>query len=230
MNVSATGLTKASGAAAAIAGAIFITVQIGHPPFDSFTTETTQWVARSSAKIVMAALALAGITGMYLNQYRKAGLIGLVGYMTFATGYLALLSVEVIAAVVLPSLVDTQPGFVNDVVIAAGGGTPNGDIGAVQTLLNLAGAGYILGGLIFGVALFRTGVLFRWAAVLLAVSTAGTAALAVLPEAFNRPFAVPEGIALIGLGFSLWRTQRSTAPTTSTTSPTIAPAEPAAVR
>jgi hypothetical protein len=51
----------------------------------------------------------------------------------------------------------------------------------------------------------RTGVLARWAAALLAVSTVATAALAVLPEAFNRPFAVPEGIALIGLGVSLWR-------------------------
>ena len=32
-----------------------------------------------------------------------------------------------------------------------------------------------------------------------------TAALAVLPESFNRPLAVPTGIALIGLGVSLWR-------------------------
>ena len=67
----------------------------------------------------------------------------------------------------------------------------------------------MLGGLIFGIALFRTGVLARWAAVLLAVSTVGTAALAVLPQAFDRPMAVPEGIALIGLGVSLWRTQTS---------------------
>ena len=29
--------------------------------------------------------------------------------------------------------------------------------------------------------------------------------LAVLPESFNRPMAVPVGIALIGLGVSLWR-------------------------
>jgi hypothetical protein len=75
----------------------------------------------------------------------------------------------------------------------------------MQVVLNLGGAGYILGGLIFGIALFRTGVLARWAAALLAVSTLGTAALAVLPESFNRPLAVPEGIALIGLGVSLWR-------------------------
>jgi hypothetical protein len=75
----------------------------------------------------------------------------------------------------------------------------------MQVVLNVAGAGYILGGLLFGIALFRTGVLPRWAAALLAVSTVSTAALAFLPEAFNRPFAVPEGIALIGLGVALWR-------------------------
>jgi hypothetical protein len=45
------------------------------------------------------------------------------------------------------------------------------------------------------------------------VSTIGTAALAVLPEAFNRPLAVPEGIALIGLGVSLWRNPRESAAT-----------------
>ena len=227
MNVTATGLTKGAGAAAVVAGAIFITVQIGHPPFDSFTTETTQWVARSCAKTVMTAMALAGITGMYLHQYRKAGLLGLVGYLVFAAGYLAMFSVEVIAATVLPSLVDTQPGFVNDVVAASGGGTPSGDIGGLQTLFNFTGAGYLLGGLIFGIALFRTGVLARWAAALLAVSTVGTAALAVLPESFDRPFAVPEGIALIGLGVSLWRTQRGTA---RTVTPALSPVERPAVR
>src|SRR5690606_15522448 len=118
---------------------------------------------------------------------------------------LAMFSVEVIAATVLPNLVDTEPGFVNDVVSAAAGGHPDGDIGALQTLFNVAGAGYMLGGLLFGIAMFRARVLPRWASALLAISTVGTAALAALPDSFNRPFAVPEGIALIALGVSLWR-------------------------
>ena len=206
MNITATGLIKAAGAAAAVAGAIFIAVQINHPASDTFTTETTQWVARECAKVVMAALALAGITGMYLRQYRKAGLLGLVGYLVFATGYLAMFSVEVIAAVVLPNLVDSEPGFVDDVVAVANGGVANGDIGGLQILFGLMGAGLILGGLVFGIAMFRTRVLARWAAALLAVSTGALAALVVLPESFNRPFAVPVGIALVGLGVSLWRT------------------------
>ena len=234
MTVTATGLTKAAGAAAAAAGVIFIAVQIGHPATGSFTTETTQWVVRECAKIVMIALALAGITGMYSRQYRQAGLLGLVGYLLFAAGYLALFSVEVIAAAVLPNLVDSEPGFVNDVVAAANGGAPNGDIGGLQTLFDLSGAGYILGGLVFGVALFRTRVLARWAAALLAVSTVATATLAVLPESFNRPFAVPEGIALIALGVSLWRNPRDShqaAPATSSANAlTGSPVEMSAVR
>jgi hypothetical protein len=205
MNVTASGLTKAAAAAAAVAGSIFIAVQIGHPAMDTYTTQTDEWVVRCSAKAAMAALALAGITGMYLRQYRKAGLLGLVGYLLFAVGYLAMFSVEIIAVTVLPNLVDTEPGFVNDVVAAAAGNTPNGDIGNAQTLFNLTGVGYLVGGLVFGIALFRTRVLARWAAILLAVSTSATASLAVLPDSFSRPLAVPEGIALIALGVSLWR-------------------------
>jgi hypothetical protein len=224
MNVTTTGLTKAAGTAAAAAGAIFIAVQIGHPGFDTYTSQTTEWVVRCSAKTVMAALALAGLTGIYLHQHRKAGLLGLVGYLVFAAGYLAMLASEVIAVFVLPQLVDSQPGFVNDVIVASGGGHPIGDIGGIQTLFNLSGALYLGGGLLFGIALFRTAVLARWAAVLLAVSTVGTAALAVLPEAFDRPMAVPEGIALIGLGVSLWRTQRQAAPAAPAVSPVPQPA------
>jgi hypothetical protein len=46
---------------------------------------------------------------------------------------------------------------------------------------------------------------------LLALATVSTAALAVLPMSFNRPFAVPAGVALIGLGVSLWHSQQARA-------------------
>ena len=49
--------------------------------------------------------------------------------------------------------------------------------------------------------------------MLLAYGTTSALALAVLPESFNRPFAVPTGVALIGLGVSLWRDQRRPAET-----------------
>ncbi|MBO0844712.1 MAG: hypothetical protein J2P22_04780 [Nocardioides sp.] len=211
MTVTTTGLTKAAGIAAAAAGAIFIAVQINHPPTDSYLTETDQWAIRCAAKAVMTAFALAGITGIYLRQVRQMRMLGLVGFVLFAAGYLLMLPTEVMAALVLPALTHTNPAFVNDVVVASTGGHPIGGIGHLQILFNLTGACYMLGGLVFGIALFRAGVLARWAAALLSVSTVATAALAVLPESFNRPMAVPEGVALIGLGISLWRDQRNAA-------------------
>jgi hypothetical protein len=220
MTITAATLTRAAAAAAAVAGTIFIAVQINHPPMEVASVETTQWVLRSCAKAVMSALALAGITGMYLRQHRQTGLLGLAGYLIFAAGYLVLFSVEVIAAAVLPGLTGTEPGYVNDVIVSAAGGATTGHIGGMQTVLNLSGIGYIVGGLVFGVALFRARVLARWAAALLAVGTVATAALAVLPESFNRPLAVPVGIALIGLGVSLWRNHQDSATGTPFTSPT----------
>ena len=226
MNVTSSGLIKAAGVAAAIAGSIFVAVQVNHPAEAAFDTETTEWVMRCSAKWVMSVLALAGIAGMYLRQHRQAGLLGLVGYVVFTLGYLTLFAVQVIATAVLPALLDSNPGYVMDVVNAAAGGKPVGDIGGMQVVLNVAGAGYVLGGLLFGIALFRTAILPRWASALLAVSTVSTAALAVLPDAFNRPFAVPEGIALIGLGVALWRNPRD-ADDTVDTAPADTVLEPA---
>ncbi len=224
MTVTTTGLTRAAAAAAAVAGAIFIGVQINHPAMDVSSVETTEWALRNVAKVVMAALALAGITGMYLHQVRQMGVVGLVGYVLFSAGYLVMLSIAFLAAFVLPTVADTAPAYVQDILTAAEGGSPNGDIGLMQTGFALSGVGYMLGGLMFGFALFRAGVLARWAAALLAVATAGTVALSVLPASFDRPFAVPTGIALIGLGISLWRTQGQT------TSPDAAPSERQPVR
>lgn len=211
MTISTTTLTRAAGIAATTAGAIFIAVQINHPPMDSFLTATNDWVVRCIAKAFMCALALAGITGMYLRQIRQMRVLGFVGYLLFAAGYLLMFATVVMAAAFLPALTHTAPHFVNDVVVANEGGTATGAIGHLPVLFNITGASYMLGGLIFGIALFRARVLPRWAAALLAVSTIATAALAVLPESFNRPLAVPEGLAMLALGISLWRDQRNAA-------------------
>ena len=211
MTVTTTGLTRAAGISAAAAGLIFVGVQINHPHLDVSSIATTEMAVRSTAKLVMGALALAGITGMYLRQVREAGVLGLVGYLLLSAFYLVLMPVEFTAAYVLPALADTAPDYVSDVLAASTGGTTTGDIGALQTVFVVSGVLYIAGGLVFGIALFRAGVLARWAAALLAVGTVATLALAVLPESFDRPLAVPTGVALVGLGISLWRDQRRSA-------------------
>ena len=215
MTITTTGLTRAAGLSAAVAGLLFIAVQINHPPMDVASVATTEWVVRNSAKVVMGALALVGITGMYLRQVRQVGLLGLIGYLLFGAGYLLMFGTEVISAYVLPGLVNVAPGYVNDILVAAAGGTPVGDIGAMKTVLAVTGVGYMVGGLIFGIALFRARILARWAARSSPWAPIATVSLAVLPESFNRPMAVPVGIALIGLGVSLWRNQRTQTPQTA---------------
>jgi len=221
MTITTATLTRAAAVAAAAAGAIFIAVQIGHPPMDVASVTTTEWVVRNTAKVVMAALALAGITGIYLRQVKQAGLLGAVGYAVFAAGYLTIMAVAFISAYVLPSLAGTAPGWVDDVLAAASGGTVSGDIGYLQTVIQVEGFLYLGGGPLFGVALLRARVLARWAAALLAAGTVATLAIPLLPQSLERPFAFPTGIALIGLGYSLWRTvsASATSPQTTITAP-----------
>jgi hypothetical protein len=85
------------------------------------------------------------------------------------------------------------------------------NLGALPVLYALAGFGYVLGGLLFGIATFRAGILPRWAAGLLAVGAVAPFVLAQLPHPLDRTFAVPVGIALAWLGYALWSERREQA-------------------
>jgi len=211
MTITTTTLTRAAGLSAVAAGLLFCAVQIGHPNVDLALVTTTEWKVRQTVKVVMAALSLAGITGIYLRQVKQTGVVGLIGYLTFAVGYLIMLSSEVIGLVVIPSIAGSSPGYVSDVLAAATMGHPVGDIGLMQTLSAAGGFTFIGGGLFFGIALFRANILARWAAVVLAAGSVATIAIPLLPQLNQRLFAIPTGIALIGLGYSLWRDQRTPA-------------------
>jgi hypothetical protein len=136
--------------------------------------------------------------------------------MSCSAGYLLIFATTLITAYALPSLADTNPGYVNDVLAAATGGTASGDIGLLGSVLQVQGIAYLAGGLVFGIALFRARVLARWAAVLLAVGGLVSALLTVMPDAFYRFLAFPNGIAMVALGYSLWRTARTDATTLPT--------------
>ncbi len=226
VNVSTDRLTATAGLCAAAAGAIFIGVQINHPPADVAHLLTTEMTIRESAKVLICVLALAGFTGMFASHRSRLARLGRAGYGLLTVGYIAMLAVECIVGYYLPTVAHSNPGYVQHVINGAMGHGPSGGIGLMQELFIVTGIGYSLGGLLFGVALFRAGVLARWAALLLAYGTASALALSVLPESFDRPFAVPTGVALIGLGVSLWRGQRTQAPTADTPTATWA-AQPA---
>jgi hypothetical protein len=92
------------------------------------------------------------------------------------------------------------------------GHTGGVDLGVLPTLFSVGvGISYMLGGLLFGLATFRAGVLPRLPAVLLATASALTPLAALLPHAEQRYAAVPVALALAWLGYALWSERRASA-------------------
>lgn len=204
MTVTARGLVAASGLSAVAAGVLFIGVQIGHPHLDATTIRTPEVVVRSTLKLLMAVFALIGIAGMYLSRIRRNGWPGLIGFVLLSAGYLCIAGTAFASAFVLPAVALADPGYVDDMIAVATGQAPAGDIGSYEVIARIQDAGFLVGGLVFGVALFRAGVLWRWACLLLAAGGVVTIGLSLLPDAFYRLLAFPNGIAMIGLGLSLF--------------------------
>ncbi len=224
MTITATSLTRAAGAAAVAAGVLFVGVQVSHPELDATSITTTEVYVRDQLKVLMAVLGLVGITGMYLSQIRRNGVLGLIGYVLLAAGYLLIMCGVYVAAYVLPEIADANRGYISDyIAIDAGRGAAEGSIGAMETVIRLRGLTYLAGGLVFGIALYRANVLARWACALLAVGGVVSVVLSLMPDAFYRLLAVPNGIAMIGLGYSLWRTARTAAAMEASVEPSREP-------
>ena len=210
MTITTTNLSRAAGVAAIVGGLLYLGVQINHPHLDLDFISTTEWKLRQSMKVCFATLSLAGITGMYLRQVRRTGVLGLLGYLALALGFVFMVSIELTGAIVLPAIAQSSPDYVTDVLaVAVPGGHAAGDIGLMGLLIKLDGMLYLAGGLLFGIALLRARILARWAAALLALGAVATLTIPLLPQVNFRLFAIPTGVAMVGLGCSLWRDQRT---------------------
>ena len=116
---------------------------------------------------------------MYLRHRRQFGLLGLVGYLVLSAGYLAMFGARVHRRLrPADASRSSNPGYVQRRPRAAMGHGPSGDIGTMQSLFLVMGIGYSLGGLLFGIALFRARRPARWASALLAYGTVSALALA----------------------------------------------------
>jgi len=209
ITITTTTLTRAAAVAAVGGGLLFLGVQIGHPHLDAAFATTPEYVVRQSMKIGFAALSLIGVTGMYLRQVTRAGVLGLLGYLLLGTAFLAMTAVEVMGVVAMPVLAHSAPAYVNDVFAIATQHAATGDVGLFAPLNTVAGMSLVAGGLLFGIALVRAHVMTRWPAALLAVGVVATLLIPALPQVNARLFAVPIGVALVGLGVALWRSERT---------------------
>jgi len=203
--ITTTKLIQAAGIAALVAGALFLLPQFIHPEDQVAQVTTTGWAVAHLVNTTMAVLALIGVTGLYLRQVRETGVLGLIGFVLLGVGFLMIAMVSFAEAVILPQIADVAPRYVNDFLATLVGGDVKGDVGRLGLANGVAAVTYLLGGVLFGVALYRAGIVARWAALLLSVGAVASLAAAVLPETIFRTATFPTAVALMGLGYSLWR-------------------------
>ncbi len=161
----------------------------------------------------MCLLFLVGITGIYARQVEEAGWLGLAGFLLLTLSWWLQTAFVFAEAFILPLLATTAPKFVDGVLgTLAAGRASEVNLGALPAIYNLGvGIPYMLGGLLFGIATLRAGILPRWPAGLLAVAAVLTPAAALLPHAIQRLAAIPVGLALAWLGYALWSERREQA-------------------
>jgi hypothetical protein len=197
-------LTRAAAVSAIAAGLIFVLVQFLHPDETVANVTTSTWKIVHALYLLITILALIGIIGIYLRQIREMRKLGLVGTILFGGGFLIIYAFIFIELTVLPELVDTEPQYVTDVMRAVAEGEAH-DIGGLAVANSASAFTYVLGGILFGLAVFRARVLARWASALLVIGGLSTILIPFLPHSLDRLVAIPTGVGLAGLGLSLWQ-------------------------
>jgi hypothetical protein len=208
MQITNSGLIRCTGLAAVLAGAIFAGIQPIHPPDFLASVTTSKWAIIIALKLVMCLLFLIGTAGLYLRQAESAGWLGLAGFLLLTVSFWLQTAFVFAELFILPVLATSTPSFVDSYLGVVNGHPGEMNIGALVPTYGVVGICYLLGGLLFGVATVRAGVLPRWPAILLAIAAIITPAAALLPHEIQRFAAVPMGVALAWLGFALWSERR----------------------
>lgn len=209
MKITTQSLIRASGPAAIVAGSAYALVGVFHPPNILASVTTPAWLVVHVLAIGTSIFGLLGLTGLYARQAEKSGWLGLAGYLLLNLWLAIILGFTFVEVFILPALATTAPTFV-EAWLGMFNGTANDiNLGALPTVWTISGPLYILGGILFGIATVRAHILPRWAGVLLAVGTAMGPLAAFLPLDLQPKIAVPAGLALAWLGYSLWAERRA---------------------
>ena len=211
MKVTTWNLIRLSGLALVPAGLVFAGIQPIHPPDVVESVTTTAWAVITSLKFAMCVLFMIGIAGLYARQAEKVGFFGLVAFLVLGLSWTLLSGFVFTEAFVLPLLATTAPAFVDGALGISYGHTGDVNLGVLPALYSIVGVTYMLGGLLFGIATFRAGILPRVPAALLAIAATLTPLAALLPHAEQRYAAVPVALALAWLGYGLYAERRASA-------------------
>jgi hypothetical protein len=157
MKVTTPKLIRWAGLSAMVAGIIFTAIQPTHPPIN-----TSTFFIITSFKTSISIFGLLGIAGLYARQVEETGWQGLAGYLLLTIYYAVQMCISFIEPTVLPLLTAVAPTFVESVLqLSSGAGSPT-NLGSLTTIYSLASILYVLGSLLFGMAMFRARILPRW--------------------------------------------------------------------
>lgn len=204
MMVTGSSLIRWSGLAAMVAGLLFISIQPIHPSDTLASVTTDAWAIVHVMTIAMAIFGLAGLAGLYAWQVKEAGWLGLAGFLLFGLWLVLITGFTFAEAFILPPLAAEAPRFVTGFMGITSGHGSAVTLGILEPIYGLTGALYVIGGLLFGIALFRARILSRWGAGILAFGAVAAVATSLVPHEYARFAAVPTGLGLAWLGYSLW--------------------------
>ena len=211
MTITTSNLLRWAGLSAMLAGLCYVLVGIFHPPNVPSSVTGTRWEIVHFLACAMCFFAVLGMAGLYARQATRTGWLGLVGFVMLTLWFVLIMGFSFVEAFILPKIATTDPAFVAAWMGMLVGPASKMDLGVLPTLWTLTAPIYIVGGLAFGIATFRAGILPRWAGVLLAIGTALAPVAALLPNASQPKIAVPVGLALGWLGYALWSERRTQA-------------------
>lgn len=209
MTITGPNLIRGAGVSLIVTGLIFAGIQPIHPPDVLASVTTSEWAIITSLKTIMCLFGLFGIAGLYARHVEKTSWLGLAGYLLLTSFYAVQMCIAFIEPLILPLLATESPKFVAGFLGVLTGTPSEVSLGAIPMVNNLLTVLYFLGTFALGIAIFRARILPRWAGMLLALSGPLAIILTLIGHPINRIAAVPMGIALIWLGFSLWAERRT---------------------
>ena len=200
-------LIRWAGVSAMLAGLLFVIVGIFHQPNILSSVTTPQWAIVHALATAMCFFVLIGLTGLYARQAEAVGWLGLVGFLLYSLSWVLTAPYTLAEVLLLPVLATEAPTLAEG-FLGAFSSASTTDFSVLANLWSVIGLLYIIGGLLFGIAIFRAGILSRWAAGLLAVGSILAPVAALLPPEHEPKVAVPVGLALAWLGYALWSERR----------------------
>jgi hypothetical protein len=207
MKITTSKLFRWAGLSAMVAGILFMLVGMFHPLNDLSSVTTTRWAIVHILASAMCFFILLGLAGLYARQAEKSGWLDLAGFFLYSLSWVLTVAYTFAEVFILPLLATQAPTFVQGFLVAfSSSADPN--FAVLANLWTITGVLYMLGGLLFGIATFRAGILSRRAAGLLAVGSVLSPVAALLPHEYEPLVAVPVGLALAWLGYALWTERR----------------------